>query len=277
MPLLSKDGISLHLHSWRAEPQVATVALVHGYGEHAGRYAHVAEAFGRLGISVHAVDLRGHGRSAGRRSHVDRFEEYHWDAQALLEHARQSAQGAPVFLFGHSMGALIVMDWLLSGAAQDVAGVVLSSPYLGVALEVPAVKVAAGKIMSRLLPTLALPTGIRGEHVTRDPEQARLYETDPLMGQKATARWFTESNAAIARSMEQAARLERPLLLLYGGADRLASAGATDRLAQQLTAKDRTVERLEGFAHELVNEPPADRAVVIERMGRWILERAQRR
>jgi alpha-beta hydrolase superfamily lysophospholipase len=128
--------------------------------------------------------------------------------------------------------------------------------------------------MSRLYPSLALPSGLSGRHVTSDTEKAREYDVDPLNNGKATARWFTESLAAIERAHAGASRLDLPTLLLYGGADQVASADATDRFAGALTMRDCTRERLAGAQHELVNEPPEVRGRVIERVGAWLIERA---
>jgi alpha-beta hydrolase superfamily lysophospholipase len=265
------DGLRLALHEWRAEVPEGVVALLHGYGEHAGRYDHVAHAFASKGLSTVAADLRGHGASDGARGYVDRFDDYHLDATATVEAARELADGRPVFLFGHSMGGLLAAHWLLAGCGKDLIGVALSSPYLGLALEVPKVKEAAGRLMSQVLPKFAMPSGLSGANVTSDPEKARLYDTDPLNNSKATARWFTEANAAIARVHERAGELTLPTILLYGGSDQVASADATDRFASALSMSDKTTERLAGYNHELVNEPPAMRDPVIERYGEWFL------
>lgn len=274
--LSTPDGRTLNLFHWTATgtPEVLVLALIHGYGEHAGRYAHLAERLGKRGISVVAADLRGHGKSSGARGHVERFEEYHTDAKAILDAAKERANGHPVALMGHSMGGLVVSHWLLNGGGRGVAGVVLSSPYLGLALEVPAAKVLAGKVMSRLLPGLGLESGLKGSDVTRDPELARIYDTDPLNNKKATARWFTEATKAIDEVHTRAAELSAPMLLLYGGADRVASADATDRFKAKLRGPDVTAERLADHYHELVNEPQAVRDAVMDRIGTWLLARA---
>lgn len=273
--LRTSDGVDLHFHAWTVPDHKAVVAIVHGYGEHAGRYAHVAKAYNEAGISAFAVDLRGHGRSAGPRGHVLRFAEYHRDLDALLDALRARAGGKKLFVLAHSMGALATVDYLLAGGGKDVAGVVLSSPFFGVALAANPLKLAAGRIMSRIWPGLALPTGLGGVHVTRDPEQARLYDTDKLNNANATARWYTEAMAAIDHALAHAKQLTKPLFLIYGGGDRTASAPATDRFAAAATGmSDRTVERVEGGAHELVNDLLDTRTQVIQRMVAWVTARA---
>ncbi len=269
--LKAADGLELHLHRFGPSEAQVYVALIHGYGEHAGRYAHVGRAWGEQGIRTLAVDLRGHGRSTGVRGFVARFDDYHLDASALVDEVRQEANGRPIFLFGHSMGGLIAMHWLLAGGGKDLAGLALSSPLCGVAVAVPAWKSKLGTMASSLYPKLALPSGLEGRDVSRDPEQARIYDADPLNNKSATARWYTEAVTAMARVYERASELKLPTILLYGGDDKVASAEAADKVAARLAMPDRSIERLAGYYHELVNEPEAERNAVIERYAAWFI------
>jgi len=266
------DGLDLYGHDWLVEDPVATVAIIHGYGEHGERYEHVAKAYNDKRISVLGVDLRGHGRSPGTRGYVDRFSDYHLDLTALYEKALEASKGTPVFVFAHSMGGLICLDWLSSGVRRELPGVIISSPYLGLALAVPEIKKKLGLLTSAFIPKLAMNTGLLGKHVTRDPEKARLYDSDPLNNKKATSRWFIETGLAIERvHAVAAAHIQFPMLLLYGGDDQVASADDTDRFAAQLKGENITTERLPGYAHELVNEPLEFRNVIIQRTADWVL------
>lgn len=274
----TSDGVELNMHEWLADGTPRLVlALIHGYGEHGGRYLHLGRALNMHGISTVAVDLRGHGKSSGKRGHVDTFSQFHHDATALVARAKTLAAGAPVALMGHSMGGLLVLDWLLAGNGRDLSGVVITSPFLGLALKVNPVKEGLGRVMSRVIPTLALPSGLKGADVCRDPELQKLYDSDPLNNKNATARWFTETMKTIEDVHARAGQLDAPLLLLYGGADKVASADATDQLAAKLRMKDKTVERLQDHYHELVNELPETRAKIIERIGAWLLAHAAKR
>ncbi len=270
--LTAADGTLLSLYEWRVPDPKLTVALVHGYAEHAQRYTHVARNVNGRGISVVAIDLRGHGRSQGARGHVDRFQEYHQDVDVLLAKADE---GPPMFVLGHSMGGLLAAHYLLSGKGHKIKGAILSSPFLGLALEVSGLKLGAARLFSKLVPKLSLPSELKGSDLTRDPEMVKIHEADDLNFGTANSRWFTEASAAMEMVHSRASQLKVPLQLLYGGADRVASADATDRFASQLTVADRDVERLAGFYHEILNEPPADRDAVMERMSSWLLKHVE--
>lgn len=269
------DGISLHVNEWVARDALLTVALVHGYGEHSGRYAHVGEALNRRGISLVSLDLRGHGLSAGRRGYVERFEDYRLDLNALWDVARARGDAQHIFVLGHSMGGLCVCDWLLAGGGKAPSGVVLTSPLLGFAIKVDPLKAALGRVSSRLFPGLALSTGLQGRDVCRDEQIARDYDSDPMNNKKATARWFTEATRAMERTLLRSRELTLPMLILYAGSDRIVSADVTDRFVLSLVMADRTAERLKDHFHEVLNEAPIERSRVIQRIADWLLSRAE--
>src|SRR5688500_10226946 len=178
--LTTEDGIQLNLHEHPVKGARLALAIIHGYGEHGGRYRHVAEGLNAKGISVVAADLRGHGKSSGARGHVQAFEEYYRDIKTVVGRTKVLAEGAPLAVMGHSMGALLVSDWLIAGHGRDLVGVVLTSPFLGLALKVNPVKETLGRFASKLVPQLSLPSGLKGADVCRDPELQKLYDSDPL-------------------------------------------------------------------------------------------------
>jgi lysophospholipase len=268
----ASDGTQLHAHRYAVADPRAEILLLHGYGEHAGRYEWTAERWNAEGLAVTTVDLRGHGKSAGDRGRIHRFEEYHLDAQALLDHVRAVGSSAPMFLFGHSMGALLALHWLLHRGVHGFRGLALSSPYLGLAVELPTWKRMAGEVLSLAAPTLGLDSGLEGTKVAKDPEIARWYDQDPLNFSQANTRWFTEANRAQREVLADAHQIRIPVLLLYGGEDVVADPEAADRLAQHLTNVES--QRMVGLYHEILNEPEPTRSEVAHRYAAWFLAHA---
>lgn len=256
----------------------AMLGIIHGYADHGARYRHVMGALAEHGIGSVAIDLRGHGRALGPRGYCERFEDFLDDARELRRLVEERAKGrgkdgadAPTFLFGHSFGGLVASSSVLESAGK-LRALVLSGPFFGLALEVPRVKILAGKIASRVYPRLALPTGLEGRDMTHDAEKARAYDEDPLVFDKATARWFTETQAAQQRAIADAPRLTIPLYVTFGTADRVASMSAAKRFFDAAGSSDKTWDPREGLFHEVLNEPSWKD--LVEAIARWIVAHA---
>ena len=243
------------------------VVIVHGYGEHIGRYDATARALADAGFTVRGFDLRGHGQSGGVRGHCSKFGEYLEDLEAEVVRAR--GENLPLFLLGHSFGALIASQWALAHP-NELTGLALTSPFYGLALAVPAAKVLAGKIASKIYPSLALPSGLKGVDVSRDPEIQKLYDADPLNNKNATARWFTEATAAQVDLERRAPQLTLPILMIAGGADGIASPKQAKVVFDRFGSRDKRFELLDGQRHEVLNELPADRAQTIHEIAEWL-------
>jgi alpha-beta hydrolase superfamily lysophospholipase len=250
----------------------AIVGLLHGYADHAARYAHVMDAWAAKGIATVAIDMRGHGRAAGPRGYCARFDEFLDDASELARLVADKGHGAPAFLFGHSFGGLVAASSAIASPGSW-KGVVLSSPYFGLALEVPGAKLIAAKIASRLVPRLALPTGIRGSAVTHDPVRAAAYESDPLVFKNATARWFTETVRAQKNAFARASSLTLPLLVVAAGADAVAKTADAHRFFDAVGSKDKTWDERKGLFHETLNEP--EWPEIADEIAAWVLDRAK--
>jgi alpha-beta hydrolase superfamily lysophospholipase len=246
----------------------AAVLLLHGYGEHGGRYRRVIERWAAKGLAVLCPDLRGHGWSAGARGYCDRFSDYHEDVDDLLGVLRARTPGLPLFGFGHSFGGLITATYAL-GHPGAFHAIVLSSPYFGLALEVPAVKRFAGQVASRLFPKLAMPSGLQGKDLTHDEALAKLYDTDPLNNKGATARWFTESSAAQRDLLARAAQIRVPIVIFQGGADKVASPAAARAVFDRLGSADKRFDERDGLYHEILNEPVWEQ--IADQMADWVL------
>jgi len=252
-------------------PAKGAVLLTHGYFENMQRYREVIARWNELDLLVAAYDLRGHGNSEGQRGYIERFDDYVNDALAMLEHLKRHEAWAalqPPVVFGHSLGGLIAIHVALK-APDVLAGVLLSSPYLGLAQELPALKLAAGRLLSRLLPHISLDGGLRGADCTRNAQISSAYDRDPLNFKKANVRWFTEAAAAQERALRDAHKLSLPLFCLQAGDDRVALPAATERFMERVSSVERQYLRLPGMYHELLNEP--ERAIWIDKFAAAML------
>jgi alpha-beta hydrolase superfamily lysophospholipase len=247
----------------------ASVLLVHGLGEHSGRYERVGEQMAAAGLDVQAYDHRGNGGSGGRRGHVDRWEQYHDDLAERLDAVRVAAADRPVVLYGHSMGGLIVLGYLLEERPNPDL-VVLSSPGLDSTLA--SWKKALAPALSRIVPTFSLPNGVDGSTLSRDPGVAAKLGTDPIAAKASTVRFVAEGLAEQARVRRDYGGLTLPTLVLHGLDDGLVPAQASEILGTLPNVERRTYP---GLRHELHNEPEGP-AIVGEIID-WIRARTAER
>lgn len=243
-------GAVLFRRGWMPGRARASVLVVHGFGEHSGRYEHVGQWLAERGFAVHAYDHRGHGRSAGRRCHVDRFDEYLDDLAVVLEQVRADAPETPLFLIGHSMGGLVVATFARE-RSPSVCGVVLS----GAALAVPEgnSRIRIARLIRAVLPRLRLSAGLDLAGLSTDPRVLAAYLADPLVERKMTASLAVELLGAVARTGPGGADVALPLLVLHGGDDSICASEGSERFAA--AARTARFIRYRGLRHEIFNEP----------------------
>jgi alpha-beta hydrolase superfamily lysophospholipase len=249
----------------------AMVGIVPGYADHGARYAHVMDYWAERGIGSVAIDLRGHGRATGTRGFVSRFDEYLDDAAELARLLSDHAADAPLFLFGHSMGGLVAALSAIE-SPRRWKGLILSAPYFGLALDVPAPKKIAGRIASRLAPKLALPSGLKGSDLTHDPVRIKEHDEDPLVFPNATARWFRESTKAQARALARASKLTLPLYECFGTSDPIAKFTAGRAFFDRAGSADKTWDERTGLLHEVMNE--LEWEDIAGKMSSWMMAHA---
>jgi alpha-beta hydrolase superfamily lysophospholipase len=261
------DGLRLFFRHWFVPEPKGLVAMVHGFAEHSGRYGHVADFLCEQGWSVAAFDCRGHGQSGGRRAHVDHFQDYLDDTRSFLDEIKKAGYQELPIMLGHSQGGLIAARYVQM-IPDGVAGLVLSSPYLALAMKVPAVKAVAGKVVSKIFPTLAMKTGLDSSVLSHDQEVVEKYAADPLVSNIATARWFTEITEAQATAVQQAGGIKCPMLMLLAGDDRLVSAQVSKNLFAGAASADKTLHEYDGYFHEVLNEVGRDK--VLADLRTWL-------
>lgn len=267
------DGTSLFWRGWEAEPEVARLAILHGVGEHGGRYGGLAGALCAGGVSCYALDQRGHGRSGGPRTHVDRWHRYEDDARAFVDDVLSPAADRTTFLYGHSMGSLICLTLALEGESARIPGfggwIVSAAGIRPTGIAKPHLVLVA-RLLSRVLPRVRLDLGIAPEALSHDPDVVRRYREDPLVEGRATVRWGTEALGAVGAIVDGAHRIADALLILHGGEDPLAEAEGSRWLAGAV-AGETTLVVYPDSLHEPHHEP--GRAAAAEDVLRWIRSR----
>ncbi|HEX2077446.1 MAG TPA: alpha/beta hydrolase [Longimicrobium sp.] len=269
--LRAADGVLLHYRSWPAPAERAVLLLSHGLGEHGGRYAALAEDLAELGVTVHALDHRGHGRSGGARGYVARFDELVRDFESFrAEVAARHPAEVPAFLLGHSLGGLIAIRHLQTYPRAPWRGAILSAPLLGVAVEAPRWKVAVSGVFSRWLPWLPFHNEIDTTLLSTAPGYQEAYRADKLLHNTITPRLYTEMLAAIEAAFARPDSIRIPLLVLAPTADRVVLPEAVARWASACPGEVE-VRRYEGFQHESLNEK--DRHLVVADVAAWLRAR----
>jgi alpha-beta hydrolase superfamily lysophospholipase len=261
------DGIQFYFQGWQPDtPPVAVVCLVHGLGEHSGRYAHVAAALNTAGYALIGFDLRGHGKSGGPRGHTPSYGTLMDDIDRLFAEATRRYPDKPQFLYGHSLGGNLVLNYALR-RTPSIAGVVATSPAIRTANPLPPAQVALAKVMNKLQPGMTMPNGLALDGLARDPAVIRAYTSDPHVHNKISVRLATGMLDAGEWALAHAAEFPLPLLLVHGTADRLTSAQATEAFAAKVPG-DCTLKLWDGYYHETHNEP--EKTDVLAFMIDWL-------
>jgi len=272
----ARDGLELYYQAWLPAPKEhgepkAVFAVVHGYGEHSGRYLNPVSYFVPRGLAFYAYDLRGHGKSPGQRGHVNRFEEYLADTDAFLKLVRQLNPGRKLFLLGHSVGGLIAAAFAESYPTSELSGLIMSSAFLQMKMKVPGWKMTLARTLSNLLPTFTMANDLGADLLSHDPAVAAAYIADPLNHYVTTARWGMEIFAAQARTLDRAGEVKLPTLVIYAGDDQIADPEGSALFFERLKATDKTTHRYDGYYHEIFNE--VGKETVFKEMENWLAGR----
>jgi alpha-beta hydrolase superfamily lysophospholipase len=251
----SADGTLLAYRAWPQAGDIA-FAVVHGLGEHAGRYERFAEGMAKHGMGTYALDLRGHGKSPGQRGHVDSWSQWTDDVAAFVSRV-ESIAGAEVVPVGHSFGGVTLLSTVLAGKLPKTRRFVVSSPALKLKLKVPGWKLTFGPIASKILPKLALTNEVDPKAVSRIPEVVEAYRNDPLVHDKISARLGAEWQDATRDVLARAGQIKIPFLILAGTADALIDPAGSRELHEQAKSMSE-LRMLEGRFHEPFNDIGSD-------------------
>ncbi|CAM3610352.1 alpha/beta hydrolase [Smaragdicoccus niigatensis] len=261
------SGDHIHWQAWIPEnPPIGVVVFSHGVGEHGGRYDWVAQQLASHGYASYAIDHQGHGKSGGKRCNIDSMDGVVADLHTLIGIAGDKNHGLPVYLLGHSMGALISMQYM-SGSPAALRGLILS----GAAVEITvgsALERLAASILSRLAPNLGV-VAIEPSQVSRDPAVVHDYANDPLNHHgQVPARTGAEILKTAENLESRLPRIELPLLILQGTGDQIVSPSSGQILADTVSSTDLTFKAYDGLYHEVLNEP--EKETVMRDVIEWL-------
>ncbi|MFW7379144.1 MAG: lysophospholipase [Oligoflexus sp.] len=262
---------------WRGDNAHKALFVLHGQGEHGGRYVHWPFYVGESVSAVYALDHRGHGQSKGARGHVDQFDLYAADAALAInrfyEYLLEKFGKAEIHLFGHSMGGQVALRTILQHQDVPVSSLTLSSPMFDLAFPVPKVKEIAGRVLRKVLPNLPMQSNALGDLISSDPRVCRHYKNDHLNHGMISPAFFFSYLEAKEETIKRAAEIDVPLLVQVGMDDRIIQPRSIVKFYESLKNEERQLIRYDHLYHEIYNEPERER--VFSDLCQWIQRYSQ--
>jgi alpha-beta hydrolase superfamily lysophospholipase len=266
--LTNKDGLQIYSQAWFPQANAkANLIIAHGLGEHSGRYQHMAAYFVEKEYAVFALDHQGHGKSDGKRGHVNSFSDYIIDLEQFRNKVAELSPNKPTFLFGHSMGALIVLLYVLD--YQDlVQAAVVSAPPIRIKMGPPTfVKELVPKV-ANVSPTFTIKSGLKAEWVSRDQAIVDRYKTDPLNHPHISMSLFSGMYNGGKQAFEDADKITLPLLMLYGSQDKIIDSDMVHNTFEKISSDNKELHVFENDFHEVHNE--ADKLDEFGTIWQWL-------
>lgn len=264
----SVRDLRVYHQAWLPDGEIkAIIFIIHGLGEHSGRYVNVVNHFVPLGYAVYSFDNIGHGRSDDGREVIERFEDLTAPIKQVLALIHQEHPEKPVFIYGHSMGALITSFHLLDRQAE-FKGAIISAPLVTIPAHVSPMTVKLGKILSVIAPKMGI-VAVDPSSLSHDKEVVNRYINDPLVfHKKAPARISAEMLRAMMRVTAEVERITLPLFILQGSSDYLVDPNGAQLLVKKASSADKTLKVYEGLYHEVHNEP--EREAMFRDLEAWL-------
>ena len=265
----TKGNKKIYAYRWDVEEPKAIICLVHGLGEHLHRYEHMVAYYNERGYSVMSFDNIGHGKSEGKRGHLPSFQVYMDNVSELLQAAEKAYPLLPKFLYGHSMGGNIVLNYVLRNN-PSIAGMITTGAWITLPKNPPALLVMVGNVLKYILPSLQQPSDLDPTAISRDEAEVKKYMNDPLVHGKITINFGAEMLPAAKWLETYQGPVEMPALMMHGSDDKLTSPEGTALLSKNLTG-DVTHKSWEGLYHEIHNEP--EQKEVFDYTINWLEEK----
>ncbi len=251
--LKAKDGTQLFIRENTPPQYKGIICIVHGFGEHGGRYAHVAVFFNNNDYAVLAIDNRGHGKSEGKRGHAPSFDSYLDDIDVFLADTKQRLNDVPMFLYGHSMGGNLTLNYVIRRQPTFLKGLVVTGPWIQLAFEPKPIMITMGKIMRSIVPTFTQDSGLKVDDISRDKAVVEAYKNDPLVHSKITASAGMSMTESAAFLNTFSGEMPIPTFILHGTDDKLIAQSASEAFANRVENVD--YKKYEGLYHEIHNDP----------------------
>ena len=251
---------------WEPQQTKAVVILVHGLGEHSGRYSdYVVPELIDKGFAVISFDHFGHGHSEGKRGHCPNYQSLLDSLKIIFIKAKEVFGEKPTFLYGHSLGGNVVLNYIMR-RQPDIKGAVVTSPFLRLAFEPPKWKLILGKIMWKIYPSITLPSGLNPKAISRIDDEIKKYTDDTLVHDRVSPNFSFPVMEAGEFAIDKSHTLSVPVLVLHGTGDQLADHKATIEFAK--SAPNTTLKLYEGGYHELHND--LEREDVLKTILEWM-------
>ena len=249
----SKDGSNLMYYSWLPNKKInVAIGIIHGLGEHSNRYDDFAEYFCKKGFGVYSIDLRGHGKSEGKRGHINNFKKLIDDSEEMFINIRKENLNVPMVMFGHSLGGCIALNYLCENQSKEIDLAIISSPWLKTVLEPPKFIIYIQKILVGLFPSLTLNNRLDPYDLSKDTDIVKKYIEEPLVHNKISLKMFSEVNKAIDKIENESEKINIPVLLVHGKKDNIISFKGTEKVSKKINNSKLTL--YEGLYHEPHND-----------------------
>lgn len=259
---------NIYYQFWLPDGDVrAVIMVVHGLGEHSGRYMNVVNRFVEKGFAIYGLDHEGHGKSEGGREFVNKIEDFTETLYTYFQMIQNWQTDKPIFILGHSMGGLISSLFLLDHQ-DELKGAILSGPAVKIPDNISGLTIFLGKVFSTILPKLGL-IGLDVEGISRDPKVVEAYVNDPLVFKgKTPARLAAELLKGMQRVEQEAPSIILPMIILQGGEDRLVDPAGASMLFEKIASSEKTLKVYDGYYHEVYNEPEKEQ--VLDDVEAWL-------